>query len=172
VVACIFPVSGTWHSCSKGDGFAPQVLNGARYFSFDELQKYTDNFSQSNLIGQDIFGDQVYPILWYPLCICENFAKRLIKAHSIFLFLFQVYKGYLSNGVIIAIKRMPGVKRFKNEIELLSRVHHKNVVNLIGFCLGQGKQMLVYEYNSNGSLYDNLHGILPLLIFLLTSAVF
>lgn len=48
---------------------------------------------------------------------------------------------------------------FKNEIELLSRVHHRNLVSLIGFCYEQGEQMLVYEYVSNGTLRENLQGM-------------
>lgn len=47
---------------------------------------------------------------------------------------------------------------FKTEIELLSRVHHKNVVGLIGFCFDQGEQMLVYEFIVNGTLKDSLSG--------------
>jgi serine/threonine protein kinase len=54
---------------------------------------------------------------------------------------------------------MQGAQEFKNEIELLSRVHHKNLVGLIGFCYEQGEQMLVYEYISNGTLRDNLVGM-------------
>jgi len=69
---------------------------------------------------------------------------------------------------VIAIKRaqkesMQGKLEFKAEIELLSRVHHKNLVSLLGFCFDQGEQMLVYEYLQNGSLKDALTGILILL---------
>lgn len=53
---------------------------------------------------------------------------------------------------------MQGAAEFKTEIELLSRIHHKNVVNLVGFCYEQGEQMLVYEYVSNGTLKDCLSG--------------
>jgi serine/threonine protein kinase len=53
---------------------------------------------------------------------------------------------------------MQGVVEFKYEIELLSRVHHRNLVSLIGFCYEQGEQMLVYEYISNGTLRENLLG--------------
>ena len=75
----------------------------------------------------------------------------------------QVYKGTLPNGQLIAIKRAQqgstqGGFEFKTEIELLSRVHHKNVVGLIGFCFDQGEQMLVYEYIVNGTLKDTLSG--------------
>lgn len=53
---------------------------------------------------------------------------------------------------------MQGAVEFKTEIELLSRVHHKNLVALIGFCFEQGEQMLVYEYMPNGTLRDSLTG--------------
>lgn len=74
-----------------------------------------------------------------------------------------MYKGTLVDGTRVAIKRaergsMQGVVEFKNEIELLSRVHHRNLVSLIGFCYEQGEQMLVYEYVSNGTLRENLLG--------------
>ncbi|KAI3754955.1 hypothetical protein L1987_54747 [Smallanthus sonchifolius] len=74
-----------------------------------------------------------------------------------------VYKGSLPNGKLIAVQRAEkrssqGGLEFKTEIELLSRVHHKNVVGLIGFCLNQGEQMLVYEYIMNGTLKDSLAG--------------
>ena len=66
---------------------------------------------------------------------------------------------------MVAIKRskqgsmsMQGGSEFKNEIELLSRVHHKNLVGLIGFCFEQEEQMLVYEYIPNGTLGESLSG--------------
>ena len=75
----------------------------------------------------------------------------------------QVYKGTLPNGQLVAIKRaqkesMQGRLEFKAEIELLSRVHHKNLVSLVGFCFDQEEQMLVYEYVPNGTLKDTLSG--------------
>lgn len=74
-----------------------------------------------------------------------------------------MYKGSLPKGQLISIKRAQqgstqGGLEFKTEIELLSRVHHKNVVGLIGFCFDQGEQMLVYEYIVNGTLKDSLSG--------------
>ena len=78
----------------------------------------------------------------------------------------QVYKGILpDDGQMVAVKRAKkvsnqGIAEFKTELELLSRVHHKNLVGLIGFCFEEGsEQMLVYEYMPNGSLRDNLSGI-------------
>lgn len=120
----------SWGAGGTDNGDAPQ-LKGARYFSFEELKKCTNNFSEINEIGSGGYG--------------------------------KVYKGTLANGQIAAIKRaqqgsMQGAAEFKNEIELLSRVHHKNLVTLVGFCYEQGEQMLVYEYIPYGTLRENLMG--------------
>ncbi|KAJ4817028.1 Leucine-rich repeat protein kinase family protein [Rhynchospora pubera] len=117
-------------SRTEDSGGAPQ-LKGARWFSFDELKKITNNFSQSNEIGYGGYG--------------------------------KVYRGMLPTGQLVAIKRaqqgsMQGGHEFKTEIELLSRVHHKNLVGLVGFCFEQGEQMLVYEFIPNGTLRDSLSG--------------
>ncbi|CAN6359685.1 unnamed protein product [Urochloa humidicola] len=118
----------SWGVSQKDSGGAPQ-LKGARNFSFTELRNCTNNFSDTHEIGSGGYG--------------------------------KVYKGTLVDGTRVAIKRaergsMQGVVEFKNEIELLSRVHHRNLVSLIGFCYEQGEQMLVYEYVSNGTLRENL----------------
>ncbi|XP_010482273.1 PREDICTED: probable leucine-rich repeat receptor-like protein kinase At5g49770 isoform X2 [Camelina sativa] len=114
----------------KNNTDAPQLM-GAKAFTFEELSKCTNKFSEANDVGGGGYG--------------------------------QVYKGVLPNGQLIAIKRaqqgsMQGGLEFKTEIELLSRVHHKNVVKLLGFCFDQSEQMLVYEYIPNGSLRDALSG--------------
>ena len=57
---------------------------------------------------------------------------------------------------------MQGGLEFKTEIELLSRVHHKNLVGLVGFCFEQGEQMLVYEFMANGALKESLSGTFTL----------
>ncbi|GAB4847416.1 Leucine-rich repeat receptor protein kinase hpca1 [Ancistrocladus abbreviatus] len=106
-------------------------LKGARRFSFEEIRKYTNNFAEVNNIGSGGYG--------------------------------KVYKGVLANGQLVAIKRaragsMQGSMEFRTEIELLSRVHHKNLVNLLGFCFYQDEQILVYEYLPNGTLLDSLSG--------------
>ncbi|XP_022864552.1 probable leucine-rich repeat receptor-like protein kinase At5g49770 isoform X1 [Olea europaea var. sylvestris] len=120
----------SWAPSGKDSGGAPQ-LKGARWFSYDEIKKCTNNFSQSNEIGSGGYG--------------------------------KVYRGFLSSGQVIAIKRsqqgsMQGGLEFKTEIELLSRVHHKNLVGLVGFCFEQGEQMLVYEFMPNGTLRESLTG--------------
>ncbi|XP_027335176.1 probable leucine-rich repeat receptor-like protein kinase At5g49770 isoform X3 [Abrus precatorius] len=115
---------------NKNSGTAPQ-LKGSRWFSFDDLKKYTNNFSEANTIGSGGYG--------------------------------KVYQGVLPSGDLVAIKRaaqesMQGAVEFKTEIELLSRVHHKNLVGLVGFCFEKGEQMLVYEYIPNGTVMDSLSG--------------
>ncbi|KAJ9162731.1 hypothetical protein P3X46_022487 [Hevea brasiliensis] len=119
-----------WDSTQSSGAGVPQ-LKGARCFSFEELKKYTSNFSEANNIGSGGYG--------------------------------KVYRGILPSGELIAIKRaqqisLQGGLEFKTEIELLSRVHHKNLVSLLGFCFDQGEQMLIYEFVPNGSLRDSLSG--------------
>ncbi|KAJ6708482.1 RECEPTOR-LIKE PROTEIN 55 [Salix viminalis] len=75
----------------------------------------------------------------------------------------KVYKGVLSDGTIVAIKRahvgsLQGQNEFFTEIELLSRLHHRNLVPLVGYCFEQGEQMLVYEFMPNGSVGHLLSG--------------
>lgn len=70
----------------------------------------------------------------------------------------------LLDGKMVAIKRSKvgsnqGVLEFKAEIELLSRVHHKNLVDLVGFCFQQGERILVYEYVPKGTLRESLAGM-------------
>ncbi|KAL0845258.1 hypothetical protein Bca101_018504 [Brassica carinata] len=118
-----------WNTSKSSIG-APQLM-GAKAFTFEELKKCTDNFSEANDVGGGGYG--------------------------------KVYRGILPSGQIIAIKRaqqgsLQGGLEFKTEIELLSRVHHKNVVRLLGFCFDRSEQMLVYEYIPNGSLRDSLSG--------------
>lgn len=119
-----------WDTKGKNSGTAPQ-LKGSKWFSFEDLKKYTNNFSSTNDIGSGGYG--------------------------------KVYLGTLPDGELVAIKRaqresMQGGVEFKNEIELLSRVHHKNLVSLVGFCFDKGEQILIYEYVPNGSLKDSLTG--------------
>ncbi|CAK9186466.1 unnamed protein product, partial [Ilex paraguariensis] len=112
----------------ESSGGVPQ-LKGARWFSFEELRKCTNNFAEVNAIGSGGYG--------------------------------KVYRGTIASDQLVAIKRaqrgsLQGALEFKTEIELLSRIHHKNVVSLVGFCYEQGEQMLVYEYIPNGNLKDGL----------------
>ncbi|KAK7372245.1 hypothetical protein VNO80_05619 [Phaseolus coccineus] len=104
-------------------------IEGIRSFYYEEMQAATNNFSDSARIGQGGYG--------------------------------RVFKGVLPDGTVVAIKRaqegsLQGEKEFLTEIELLSRLHHRNLVSLIGYCDEEGEQILVYEYMPNGTLKDHL----------------
>ncbi|CAI5530660.1 unnamed protein product, partial [Closterium sp. Naga37s-1] len=73
----------------------------------------------------------------------------------------MVYRGVLESGDVVAVKRAKGhVKlggtEFRNEIQLLSAVRHRNLVALKGFCVEAGEQLLVYEFIERGTLEDML----------------
>lgn len=81
-----------------------------------------------------------------------------------------VYRGMLPDGREVAIKRreketVANEKKmeekesaFQSELEFLSRLHHKHLVSLVGFCDEEDERMLVYDYMPNGTLHDHLHG--------------
>ncbi|KAK1270075.1 putative LRR receptor-like serine/threonine-protein kinase [Acorus gramineus] len=74
-----------------------------------------------------------------------------------------VYYGRLNNGKEIAVKVLTndsyqGNREFWNEVSLLSRIHHRNLVMFLGCCRDQGKRILVYEFMHNGTLKENLYG--------------
>ncbi|XP_047310999.1 leucine-rich repeat receptor-like serine/threonine-protein kinase BAM1 [Impatiens glandulifera] len=76
-----------------------------------------------------------------------------------------VYKGLMSNGDHVAVKRLPGMTRgsshdhgFNAEIQTLGKIRHRYIVRLLGFCSNHETNLLVYEYMPNGSLGEVLHG--------------
>ena len=104
-------------------------------FTYEELALATDNFSSANLLGQGGFG--------------------------------YVHKGFLPNGKEIAVKQSKagsaqGEREFQAEVETISRVHHRHLVSLVGYCISGDHRMLVYEYIPNKTLEFHLHGkLLP-----------
>ncbi|KAI5067912.1 hypothetical protein GOP47_0016257 [Adiantum capillus-veneris] len=105
-------------------------VDGVKDFTFKEMTKATNNFDSSLQIGQGGYG--------------------------------KVYKAILADGLIVAIKRaeegsLQGTKEFLTELQTLSRLHHRNLVDLVGFCDDEGEQMLIYEFMANGTLRDHLN---------------
>ncbi|KAK9016612.1 hypothetical protein V6N11_079107 [Hibiscus sabdariffa] len=74
----------------------------------------------------------------------------------------SVYKGKLRSGYLVAIKMLENSKGngedFINEVATIGRIHHVNVMKLIGFCVEGSKQALVYDFMSNGSLDQIIFG--------------
>ncbi|KZV35082.1 putative LRR receptor-like serine/threonine-protein kinase-like [Dorcoceras hygrometricum] len=74
-----------------------------------------------------------------------------------------VYYGRLNDGKEIAVKVLTndsyqGKREFSNEVSLLSRIHHRQLVQLLGYCQEDDMSILVYEYMHNGTLKEHLHG--------------
>ncbi|GAB2282189.1 hypothetical protein Dimus_016740 [Dionaea muscipula] len=104
-----------------------------RFLSYEELKEATNNFQPASILGEGGFG--------------------------------RVFKGVLSDGTAVAIKRLSsdgqqGDKEFLVEVEMLSRLHHRNLVKLVGYyCNPDSSQnLLCYELVPNGSLEAWLHG--------------
>ncbi|XP_073014805.1 probable LRR receptor-like serine/threonine-protein kinase At1g67720 isoform X1 [Primulina eburnea] len=86
-----------------------------------------------------------------------SFSKKIGKGSF-----GPVYYGKMKDGKEVAVKIMAdlsshGTKQFVTEVALLSRIHHRNLVPLIGYCEEENQCMLVYEYMHNGTLRDHIH---------------
>ncbi|KAL0305852.1 UNVERIFIED_CONTAM: Receptor-like serine/threonine-protein kinase SD1-8 [Sesamum radiatum] len=104
-------------------------------FDLNTLLIATDNFSDVNKLGQGGFG-------------C-------------------VYKGMLVEGQEIAVKRLSknsgqGIDEFKNEVKLIARLQHRNLVRLLGCCIEMEEKMLVYEYMENKRAWILFCSVSPL----------
>lgn len=106
-------------------------------YSFEMLATATANFYTTNLLGMGGFG--------------------------------PVYKGKMANGDEIAVKRLSaasgqGYEEFMNEVLVISKLQHRNLVRLLGCCVEKGEKMLIYEYMQNRSLdfflFEKTHDVL------------
>ncbi|CAO2825481.1 unnamed protein product [Amaranthus hypochondriacus] len=108
----------------------PGIGNSKTWFLYEELSAASDGFSAQNILGAGGFG-------------C-------------------VYKGLLQDGREVAIKKLKdnsgqGDREFKAEVEIISRVHHRYLVSLVGYCITDMQRLLVYEFVPNGTLHYHLH---------------
>nr|ABK94423.1 unknown [Populus trichocarpa] len=98
--------------------------------SVDELKEVTVNFGTDSLIGEGSYG--------------------------------RVYYGVLKSEQAAAIKKLDASKQpddeFLAQVSMVSRLKHENFVQLLGYCVDGGSRVLAYEFASNGSLHDILHG--------------
>ncbi|GLT98571.1 hypothetical protein SLE2022_160710 [Rubroshorea leprosula] len=126
--------SGSNYSCGEIlPSFSPGTALGLSNstFTYEELARATEGFSDANLLGQGGFG--------------------------------YVHKGILPNGKEVAVKRLKvgseqGEREFQAEVEIISRVHHKHLVSLVGYCITGSHRMLVYDFVPNNTLEFHLHG--------------
>lgn len=123
--------------CSICQHKAPVFGKPPRLFTYADLELATGGFSQANFLAEGGYG--------------------------------SVHRGVLPDGQAIAVKQhklasSQGDQEFCSEVEVLSCAQHRNVVMLIGFCIEDGRRLLVYEYICNRSLDSHLYGMLHLLL--------
>lgn len=74
-----------------------------------------------------------------------------------------VYKGWMQDGKVVAVKQLKagsgqGEREFRAEVDIISRVHHRHLVSLVGYCISEQERLLIYEYVPNQTLEHHLHG--------------
>ncbi|XLT92206.1 hypothetical protein HN873_013881 [Arachis hypogaea] len=115
----------------KGNNGIIEMSSKNRIFRYEELEVATDGFSKANLVGEGGFG--------------------------------YVHKGVLPNGMKAAIKQLKdgsrqGEREFQAEVDIITRLHHRNLVSLLGYCIAGHRRLLVYEFVPNNTLEFHLHG--------------
>jgi len=116
---------------SKKSAFYSSTMGLGRYLSFAELQEATKNWDSNSVIGVGGFGN--------------------------------VYYGILEDGTKVAVKRgnpqsEQGINEFQTELQMLSKLRHRHLVSLIGYCDENAEMILVYEFMEHGPMRDHLYG--------------
>ncbi|XVF27797.1 hypothetical protein REPUB_Repub14bG0139900 [Reevesia pubescens] len=124
-------------------------------FDFSAIRVATENFSDANMLGQCGFGP-VYKGIGHSL------EKQILQInckliYSIIVLCYIFYQAKLYNGQEVAVKRLSGnsgqgEKEFKNEVLLLAKLQHRNLVRLLGFSMEQKERILIYDFLPNSSL--------------------
>ncbi|XVF44003.1 hypothetical protein PTKIN_Ptkin02bG0085100 [Pterospermum kingtungense] len=107
------------------------IIAGSKsFFTYEELMEMTNGFACQNVIGEGGFG-------------C-------------------VYKGWMPDGRVVAVKQLKagrgqGEREFRAEVEIISRVHHRHLVSLVGYSVAENQKLLIYEFVPNNTLEHHLH---------------
>ncbi|GER51376.1 protein kinase superfamily protein [Striga asiatica] len=115
-------------TCSSDGG---RGASSRSWLTYEDLYEATNGFSEDNVLGKGGFG--------------------------------SVYKGVLMDSKEVAVKQLKagsrqGEREFRAEVEIISRIHHRHLVSLVGYCISENQRLLVYEYVPNNNLHYHLHG--------------
>ncbi|CAA0814323.1 Proline-rich receptor-like protein kinase PERK8 [Striga hermonthica] len=115
-------------TCSSDGG---RGASSRSWLTYEDLYEATNGFSEDNVLGKGGFG--------------------------------SVYKGVLMDSREVAVKQLKagsrqGEREFRAEVEIISRIHHRHLVSLVGYCISENQRLLVYEYVPNNNLHYHLHG--------------
>ncbi|XP_040974031.1 receptor-like serine/threonine-protein kinase ALE2 isoform X3 [Gossypium hirsutum] len=139
VVSISYPGIGSILSSSMASSTSMSLMStmatsalSIKTFALAELEKATDKFSSKRILGEGGFG--------------------------------RVYGGVMEDGSEVAVKLLTRDsqnrdREFIAEVEMLSRLHHRNLVKLVGICIEGRIRCLVYELVPNGSVESHLHGV-------------